>query len=109
MKSLYAIYDRKDNFIDCDYGYKNILRKKTFLSQYEKKQKQMKICKIPLEIQDDVFQEEDEIFISEEQTNVFTGTELAKMLGVSRRTVWRRKKEAKKRPIEDLFLLSAYI
>lgn len=98
MKSLYAIYDRKDNFIDCDYGYKNILRKKTFLSQYEKKQKQMKICRIPLEIQDDVFQEEDKIFISEEQTNVFTGAELAKMLGVSRRTVWRRKKEAKETP-----------
>lgn len=93
MKSLYAIYDRKNNFIDCDYGYKNILRKKTFLSQYEKKQKQMKICRIPLEIQDDVFQEEDKIFISEEQTNVFTGAELAKMLGVSRRTVWRRKKK----------------
>lgn len=53
----------------------------------------MKICRIPLEIQDDVFQEEDKIFISEEQTNVFTGTELAKMLGVSRRTVWRRKKK----------------
>lgn len=93
MKSLYAIYDRKDNFIDCDYGYKNILRKKAFLSQYEEKQKQMKICRIPLEIQGDVFQEEDEIFISEEQTNVFTGAELAKMLGVSRRTVWRRKKK----------------
>ncbi len=93
MKSLYAIYDRKDNFIDCDYGYKNILRKKTFFSQYEKKQKQMKICKISLEVQDDVFQEEDKIFISEEQTNVFTGAELAKMLGVSRRTVWRRKKK----------------
>mgnify|MGYP002772002403 FL=1 len=53
----------------------------------------MKICRIPLEIQDDVFQEEDKIFISEEQTNVFTGAELAKMLGVSRRTVWRRKKK----------------
>lgn len=58
----------------------------------------MKIYRIPLEIQDDVFQEEDEIFISEEQTNVFTEAELAKMLGVSRRTVWRRKKEAKETP-----------
>lgn len=93
MKSLYAIYDRKDNFIDCDFGYKNILRKKAFLSQYEEKQKRMKICRIPLDVQGDVFQEEDEIFISEEQTNVFTGAELAKMLGVSRRTVWRRKKK----------------
>lgn len=93
MKSLYAIYDRKDNFIYCDYGYKNILRKKAFLSQYEEKQKQMKICRIPLEIQGDVFQEEDEIFISEEQSNVFTNTERAKILGVSRRTVWKRKKK----------------
>lgn len=93
MKSLYAIYDRKDNFIDCDFGYKNILRKKAFLSQYEEKQGQMKVYKIPLEKQGDVFQEEDEIFISEEQSNVFTNTELAKILGVSRRTVWKRKKK----------------
>ena len=93
MKSLYAIYDRKDNFIDCDFGYKNILRKKAFLSQYEEKQGQMKVYKITLEKQGDVFQEEDEIFISEEQSNVFTNTELAKILGVSRRTVWKRKKK----------------
>ncbi len=39
MKSLYAIYDRKDNFIDCDYGYKNILRKKNVFIAIRKKTK----------------------------------------------------------------------
>lgn len=55
MKSLYALYDRKDCFIDCDFSLKKITKKKAFLSQYEKKQNQIKICKISLEPQDDVF------------------------------------------------------
>lgn len=66
MKALYALYDRKDCFIDCDLSLKKITKKKAFLSQYEKKQNQIKICKIQLEPQDDVFQEEDKIFIEEE-------------------------------------------
>lgn len=36
MKSLYAIYDRKDNFIDCAFGYKNILKKRRFYRNTKK-------------------------------------------------------------------------
>lgn len=96
MKFLYAIYDRKDCFIDCDFSLKKITKKKAFLSQYEKKQNQIKICKISLEPQDDVFQEEDKIFIEEEHANVFTGAEFAKIFGVSQRTIWRRKAKGAK-------------
>lgn len=97
MNSLYALYDRNGNFIDCGFDIKEIKKKKSFLSKYEKKEKQMKIYRIPTDIQDDVFQDEDKLFVLEEQSNIFTDSERAKILGVSRKTLYRHKKHLVKR------------
>lgn len=36
MKSLYALYDRKDCFIDCDFSLKKITKKKRFYRSTKK-------------------------------------------------------------------------
>lgn len=36
MKSLYALYDRKDCFIDCDFSLKKSQRKKRFYRSTKK-------------------------------------------------------------------------
>ncbi len=89
MKCLFALYDKDDNFIDCGFSLKSIGVKQGYSWHLQHARHKIKLFRIPLSPQNDIFKEEDEIFIKEEKLNVFTNKELAEMLGVSVRTIYR--------------------
>lgn len=80
-----------DNFIDCGFSLKEIGINGMTSWRFRHKSKWRKLYKISIEQQDDIFKEEDEIFIEEEGENCYTVKELAEINGVSIRTMFRRK------------------
>lgn len=95
MKVLYALYDKDDNFIDCGFSLKEIGIDSDTAWRFCHKTSWRKLYKIPLEVQDDIFKEEDETFIKEFEQQVYTDEERAKMLGINIRTFYRRKAKEK--------------
>jgi hypothetical protein len=96
MRKFYALYDHKDNFISCGYNAKDLgIDSHAFsLCLHKNKGKRgRKIFEIPLTVQNDVFQEEDILFLQEEGENVLSAREIvqkqAKEQGVSTRHIYR--------------------
>lgn len=94
---LIALYDENDNLIDVGCLpsqlklYKN--RPQSFYEQKSRGDSLFKNCKVYLidclEKHDDIFKEEDEIFLKEYMETEDRIMEIAKLCGVSRRTVYR--------------------
>lgn len=95
MKVLFALYDKNDNFINCGFSLAEIGINNNIAWRCYHKNKGRKLYKIPLETQNDIFEEEDKIFIKEEKYNAFTVKEIAEMVGVSERTMYRKLKRSK--------------
>ena len=95
MKVLYALYDKDDNFIDCGFSLKEIGINGMASWRFRHKTKWRKLYKIPIEAQNDIFKEEDEAFIKEFESQCYTNEEKAQRLGVSARTIYRRKAKKK--------------
>lgn len=91
MKCLFALYDKDDNFIDCGFSLKEIGVRQNYSWHLQHARKKYKLFRIPLTPKNDIFEKEDKIFIEEELINVFTIKELAEMLAVSERTIYRKK------------------
>lgn len=91
MKTLFALYDKDDNFIDCGFSLAEIGIPNGTSWELQNTIKKRKLYRIPLEIQDDIFKAEDEAFIKEFEEKCYTSEEQAQKLGVSVRTIFRRK------------------
>lgn len=103
MKKFYAIYDKDDNFIDCGFTSTELGITANALWCKQRRNKQIgspKIFEIPLSPQNDIFKEEDEIFLLQEEENVYTKEELAKRQGINVRTWYRLKEKQKKEKIK---------
>ena len=90
MKVLFALYDKNDYLVKVGFSLKEIGFTGN-VTQSRRKKGNAKLYTIPLEPQEDIFKEEDEIFIQEEKDNVFTIKEIAKMQGVNERTIYRQR------------------
>lgn len=105
MRTLFAVYDEKDNFIDCGYSCKLLkMNYNTFWSRLHRnkqKIKSLKIFEIPLQPQNDIFKEEDERFLAEEGDNVYFDREIAEREGITLRTLYRRRKIRRKENEND--------
>ncbi len=96
MKVLFALYDKNDNFINCGFSLAEIgIPQGTswFLQNTIKKHK---LYRIPLEEQNDIFKEEDALFINEFEEQCCTYKERAERRGISLRTYFRRLKRSRK-------------
>lgn len=95
MKILFALYDTDDNFINCGYSLKEIglSYMQSYLRQHESTNQ--RLYRIPLEPQNDIFKAEDEAFLKEFKEECYTNKELAEILGISERTLNRRKLKEK--------------
>ena len=91
MKTFFALYDKDDNFINCGFSLAEIGVKKTRSWFWQHTVKKVKLYKIPLAPQNDIFKETDELFIKEFADENFTAKEQAKIAGCTERTIFRRK------------------
>ena len=89
MKYLFALYDKDDNFINCGFSLKEVgvTYQNSWFKQH--RNKKIKLYRIPLKPQKDIFEKEDEIFIEEFKFNCYTVEELAKIYHKSKRTIYR--------------------
>lgn len=97
-KYLIAVYNNKDEFIDCQTSIEAFKkphpRTIRLLLKHKKLPSKYKVYLIDCtETHDDVFAEEDEIFLQEENTKTTTKKEqlalYGKQHGISLRTAWR--------------------
>lgn len=95
MKTMYALYDDKDNFINCGFTLAEAGATILSFDTYNKRIKRFKLYKIPLLPQDDIFNEEDKKFLEEFENQIFENKELAEKYGCSVRTIYRRKRRNK--------------
>lgn len=86
MKTLFAVYDSNDNFIKCSFS----------LLELGVSSLSRKLYRIPLDVQDDCFKEEDEAFLREFSDKAYTVKEQAKRKNVSERTIYRHKKRRRR-------------
>lgn len=91
MKKLYALYDCNDNFVDCGFSLNEMQITQNRAWYLRHKSKRFRLCIIPLEPKDDVFFEEDKIFIEENMYDCYKKSELAKIYNCSERAIYRRK------------------
>ena len=103
MKTFFAIYDEKDNFITCGYGVKQMGQNyNTFWSRLNRNKgikKGLRVYKIPLTPQDDIFKEEDELFLQEEGDAVFFDKEIAEREHISLRHLYRIRAKQKNKGV----------
>lgn len=92
MKTLYALYDENDRFIDCAFNLREMEIKPTNIS-WLKRGKKRKLVEIPLSITNDIFAQEDQDFLEFLGENAFSNKELAERQGVSIRTIFRQKQK----------------
>lgn len=91
MKVLFALYDKDDRFVTCGFSLAEVGVLCGSSCNMQRNKGNKKLYRIPLEPQDDIFNEEDRIFIEEQGEKVFTNQELAELLKVDIRTIYRRK------------------
>lgn len=91
MKNFYALYDRNDNFVDCGFSLNEMQITQNQAWDLRHKSKRFRLYTIPLEPIEDVFSEEDKIFIEENMYDCYKKSELAKIYKCSERAIYRRK------------------
>lgn len=94
MKVLYALYDENDNYISSGFSLKEVGVKITRSWFWQHTVKKYRLYRLPLEVQNDCFKEEDEIFNNEFREEVYTNKELAQMAGLSLSGYNKRKANA---------------
>lgn len=101
MRTFYAVYDENDNFITCGYGAKQLGQNyNSFWSRVHRnknKKKSLRVFKIPLQPQDDIFRKEDELFLKEEGDAVFFDREIAARENITLRSFYRRQKKLREK------------
>ena len=106
MRDFYALYDNNDNFITCGYKPRDMIKNYNHFwsALHRNKQiyKSIKVFKIPLQPQDDIFKEEDELFLQEEGDNVYFDREIAEREKITLRSLYRRRLKQKNNDNKNL-------
>ena len=96
MKVLFAVYDENDYLINTGFSLAEVGVAWHNSWFWQHRNKKVKLYRIPLESQDDVFKQEDDLFIREFENEIYTNDEIAKQQGVSVRTIYRNKAKLKR-------------